>query len=122
MRAEEALTQGVQRARSDVAVYDAERRECEWKQAVRTLMPTGGMRFGQSGRRLGHKNLQSPTGLADGLEVGVLYRTDDRIRPWTCRTSSGSPVSRMREFGDVSIIGARRPTPTARGAVLTNFL
>ena len=44
-----------------------------------------------------------PAGLADGLEVGVLYRLDAGYAPGRhAMTSFGSPASRTREFGNCS--------------------
>src|SRR5688500_12022165 len=69
MRAEEALLEGVQRTRSDVAVDDAERRQRKREQALRMDL-------------IGHEGLQVPTGLADGLEVGSPLPAECWMRPW----------------------------------------
>jgi hypothetical protein len=62
VRSEEALAQGVERACADVTVNDADGRERERKELA----------WGCDSGRQGASN--RPTGLADGLEVEVLFR------------------------------------------------
>ena len=71
VRAEEALAHRVERAGADVAVDDADGGQREREAARR-------------GRAAGsrQKSLQSPTGLADGLEVGSPLPESLRMRPY----------------------------------------
>ena len=66
-------------------------------------------------RFVSHECLQKPTGLADGLEVGVLYQsrrsraaTGGRIRPWDACTRPVGPPYRAdrRELGCQSVCSA----------------
>ena len=69
--------------------------------------------------------LQLPTGLADGLEVGVLYRREAGCAPGGSSFTNPRRVPRIalgREFGNSSImrVAVGRPGPDA--FVLMNFL
>jgi hypothetical protein len=76
------------------------------------------------------QGLQVPTGLADGLEVGVLYRVSRPFRPWRngCAPVEGKdpPVVPPRRFDATlaipRIMQATGAIEVPPGHVLMNFL